>query len=483
MKSVLFLSLCLVQVAVAAQIQLGNTFYGSSPSAGLGFVLDMPDDETIVLSDVLFSDESSNLQVYTWDGSIWQPKGSVFSPEEPGVSRIYGLEMPDSSTLLIAEKREGSIVEHVRVFVWDGSNWVQKGQTVSTSEGYFSAKRPVSMPDPNTIAFCLVTGGSDAPHCVTVYDWNGELWLERGSPVCFESHWLHVISMPDALTLSVGFFSTSEVAAVYQWNGDQWISKGEPFVALANGTIIFTSVSMPSADVVAISEARGDYAYNPGSVRVFDWNGVNWVLRGSPIVSDDPYSSTTFGTDVSMPNSNTIAVGDAGHRYNPNGDMVSKYISFGNVRVFQWDETEWMLRSNLYTNDGSSEFGYTICMPDEDHLAVGAPSGGVMGSGLDWEGFIEVHQIDPLSVFSDREEEVLVSVFPNPTQGSVFVEFPTRMSEALVSVFTVDGRRVEQRHVLGSHRVELTLNQPVGLYFVEVVLPNGARKTLRLVKA
>jgi len=88
-------------------------------------------------------------------------------------------------------------------------------------------------------------------------------------------------------------------------------------------------VSMPDANTVAI----GGDAYNgngdrAGHVRIFSWNGSAWVKRGITIYGETKGSWSGFS--VSMPDANTVAIGDIFN--NGNGTNA------GHVRVYTLDD-------------------------------------------------------------------------------------------------------------------------------------------------
>lgn len=78
--------------------------------------------------------------------------------------------------------------------------------------------------------------------------------------------------------------------------------------------------------------------------------------------------------------------------------------------------------------------------------------------------------------------EGLLSVYPNPTNGIVHLEF-TELQDVLdVHVIALDGKRVQTVSFENIVTAQFELNQPSGVYFVELSDRTGAKATLRLVK-
>lgn len=88
------------------------------------------------------------------------------------------------------------------------------------------------------------------------------------------------------------------------------------------------------------------------------------------------------------------------------------------------------------------------------------------------EGKIEYSEI----ITIDRDFEKLVKIYPNPTQGSVFIELPPLSENIQVNLFDVKGKIVYQESIggLGDNRIlELNLNQQDnGSYILKIILGN-----------
>jgi hypothetical protein len=180
----------------------------------------------------------------------------------------------------------------------------------------------------------------------SVFQWNGTSWLQKGSDV-FGTNQGDVFG--DAVSISsdgnivaVGapaFLNPSQppgYTRVYEWDGSNWIQKGTDIVGESNGNSSGTAVSL-SADgnIIAIgagsnSGANGSFS---GHCRVFEWNGSSWVQKGADI--DGEAAQDFFGNAVSISASgNIVAVGAAGNDGNGSGS--------GHVSVFEWNGSNWL---------------------------------------------------------------------------------------------------------------------------------------------
>ena len=97
---------------------------------------------------------------------------------------------------------------------------------------------------------------------------------------------------------------------------------------------------MPDANTVAIGAPQND-GVGPGvinnqyygHVRVFTWDGSNWVQKGLDF--DGINHNHNWGAAVAMVNADKIAIGGPGY-YN------GTYSYVGNVQVYEWDGNSWL---------------------------------------------------------------------------------------------------------------------------------------------
>ena len=90
----------------------------------------------------------------TSNGS-WFQKGQDIDGEAPGDRSGISVSMPDANTVAIGapwNDGNGFDAGQVRVYEWNGSKWVQKGQDIEGEAEWNKSGFSVSMPDANTVA-------------------------------------------------------------------------------------------------------------------------------------------------------------------------------------------------------------------------------------------------------------------------------------------------------------------------------------------
>ncbi len=82
----------------------------------------------------------------------------------------------------------------------------------------------------------------------------------------------------------------------------------------------------------------------------------------------------------------------------------------------------------------------------------------------------------------EKARVVGVSIYPNPTTGNFAIKFKTIQKELSVRVVSITGQTVETRTFQNTDFIQLQLNQPNGIYIVEVLNEKGNRTGFRLIK-
>ena len=252
----------------------------------------------------------------------------------------------------------------------------QKGQTIVGENPGDNSGSTISMPDANTIAigaFANSDGAYYGGH-VRVYEWGGSSWNQKGIDLdgVNEGDWFgHSVHMPDANTLAVGMPGNATggykagMTRVFEWNGSGWVQKGSSLIGEAPEDEFGNVVYMPSSTTLAVAAWKNDgTSTQAGHVRVFNWNGTDWVQKGVDI--DGEAYGDFSGNAISMPDENTIAIGAQG---NGAGGFLA-----GHARVYIWDGTSWVQRGTDIDGVMQSYTGYSVAMPDPFTLAVGAPA-------------------------------------------------------------------------------------------------------------
>jgi hypothetical protein len=452
---------------VYKQKQIGSDIDGEAAYDQSGFSVSMPDSNTIAIGAPYNSGNSyddGQVRVFERSGNTWVQKGADIDGVGFEDHSGWSVSMPNANTLAIAAPDGG----YVRVYSWLSGAWVQKGST------FYSKFYSVSMPDSNTVAmgdplYSPLNGAGR----VLIYSWSGSAWVQKGADIngeAYDDNSGYSISMPDVNTIAIGGRENSDAGTeaghvrVYKWNGSSWVQRGVDIDGEAAGDHSGWSVSMPDSNTVAIGAPQNDAnGSNKGQVRVYKWNGTNWTQKGEDI--DGPSTTSYFGGCLSMPDDNTIAIG-------------TRYGSHG-VRVYKWSGQNWVqMVATIYGEMIGLSTSESVCMPDSNTLGIGEPVN--QGANGLFSGHVPVYSL--LSNFlasgfgktaftgvdETQAEKQLAKAYPNPTQGGLYIELDKVYKDLSVSIKNIMGQEVIFKRFGTTDKIEIMIDQSSGIFFVEV---------------
>jgi len=287
--------------------------------------------------------KNGKVRIFIWDGWSWAQKGDD----------ILGEAFADGSGLAIALSSDGSRVVvgapyndagfgegdnrgHSRVYGWVGSSWVQMGPDIDgETEGDRFGTSVAMSADGGRVAVWAPYNSESGINAgqVGVFEWNGANWEHLGVDIGGEA----------------------------AYDNDGWQTIAPEFrseaIALSSGgnRVVIGS---------AFNDGNGDRS---GQVRVFDWNGSTWQQAGSDI--DGANAGDNFGASVTVSaDGNRIAAGAF-----RNSDIATQH---GQVRVFDWTGDDWIQAAESLSGYQAGEyFGWSVNLSDDGQmLAIGAPS-------------------------------------------------------------------------------------------------------------
>lgn len=181
----------------------------------------------------------------------------------------------------------------VNVYDFNGTSWVQRGQTLSGVNSYDQFGFDVSMSnDGNTIAIGS-KGWDSNPNNTTyeigesaVYDWNGSLWIQRGMRIqgvnIFDQCGFSVSLSGNGNRMAIGYKGNSTFAQaaglvrIFDWDGNAWVQNGADITG--DGSSVYSGHSVALSDngsILAIGAIQGtgpvnQFTNKEGQVRIYE---------------------------------------------------------------------------------------------------------------------------------------------------------------------------------------------------------------------
>ena len=396
--------------------QKGMDINGEAAGDESGIKVSMPDSNTVAIG-AKYNDgggsNSGHVRVYAWNGTAWVQKGMDLNGEAAADQSPSSISMPDANTLAIGAAYNdgtGPYAGHVRVYAWNGTAWVQKGLELNGEEADDLFGTAVSMPDANTLA--IGAPGANGPNSghVKIYTWNGVAWIQKGIDIDGDAagdQSGYAVSMPDVNTVAIGAYTNPDAGVdagqvrIYSWNGTAWVQKGSDLNGEAAGDKSGSAVSMPDANTVAIgAPVNSDGGYAAGHVRVFIWDGTAWVQNGIDV--DGEATQSDAGFSVSMPDSNTLALGAPGNSF-----------SVGHARVYKLKGVQGLVFNDINQNCIKEEPGVV-----EGILGIIQPGNIIVQTGSSGTWYLDSLPIGNYSITYDTTGN-WVATCPNPVSFTV----------------------------------------------------------------
>jgi len=411
--------------------QRGQDIDGEATNDRSGYSVSMSADGTVLAIGAPFNagtvanSQRGHVRIYAWNGSSWVQRGADIDGEATldRSGTTVSLSANGNVVAIGAYLNDGTVSSsdrgHVRVYAWNGTSWVQRGQDIdgeSTNDhfgGYDGTGLSISA-DGTIVAIGAhandgTTGNvNDNRGHVRIYAWNGTTWTQRGQDIDGEETGDQsgqtvsisadgtVVAIGAPYNDVVGTTSNRGHVRIYAWNGSSWIQRGADIDGTeAGGNATYRRGLSISADgtIVAIGAAHnaGGGTYR-GNTRIYVWNGTSWIQRGSDIngEANNDYS----GYSVSLTSDGTIvAIGAYGNSQN------GSYS--GHVRIYAWNGSSWVQRGQDIDGEAANDYsGMATCISaDGTIVAIGAEYNDGTVAGSD-RGHVRVYQIATTNAFT-----------------------------------------------------------------------------------
>lgn len=215
-------------------------------------------------------------------------------------------------------------------------------------------------------------------------------------------------------------------------------------------------------------------------IQKLDPNGnFLWVKQIGKIFKDE---GTSIATDA-VGNVYTTGYSDRKETYldNSNYDVfIQKLDTNGNVLWYKEMGGPDDDSGNSIVTDASGNVYTTGFFQSTADFDPGAGTTNLTSNGLADIFIVKLSQ--PTVGISENTFTEKFQVYPNPTSGNFAIKFETVQKDLLVRIMTILGQTIETRTFKNTDFVEFELEQPTGIYLVDVLDEKGNRTVFRLIK-
>jgi flagellin-like hook-associated protein FlgL len=277
----------------SAWVQRGGAISGDEAGDGLGASVALSADGNTLAIGAFETEnddgtETASARVFDWNGTAWIKRGADIDAETAGEESTTVRLSADGNTLAVGGLRNDASAQNsgnVRVFDWNGNAWVKRGLDIDGDGVEERAGLTALSDDGNTLAigsYLFDLNSAANPGRVRVFDWDGSTWVQRGNDLIGERPGdVFGITMSlsgDGNSLSVsapgndGNGPVSGGAFVYDWNGSAWVQRGqdidgENMVDVA----VVASLSKDGKRLAIGSQLNDGNGIDSGHFRVFEW--------------------------------------------------------------------------------------------------------------------------------------------------------------------------------------------------------------------
>ena len=262
--------------------------------------------------------------------------------------------------VFLSDRASGSAVE-----------WAQIGDDIVGDEAGYTGWAVALAADGNRVAVGTPwTRSGPTIGFTSVYDWGGANWAQAGTDIDGEqvddrSGWSVALSA-DGDRIAIG--AERGALSVFGWNATGWTPVGDSF----HGSTNSVAISADGNRVAAGSPSDG----SAGLVRVYDWNGANWIQTGPDIVGEADFDDSGFSVALSA-DGNRVAIGAPYNDGTVSGGSGPDGSAVGHVRVYDWNSTNWVqVGADIDGEQVDDRSGNSVALSaDGDRLTIGTPYG------------------------------------------------------------------------------------------------------------
>lgn len=485
---------CCPSILLAQWTQLGNDMDGEVINDQSGYAVSLSADGNTVAIGAPFNDASGSasghVKVFENNANVWQQKGS----------NINGIAASDRFGFSVSISADGNIIAvgapdnnangfesgHVRVFEFQGSDWIQIGTAILGESNMDNSGYSISLSaDGNRLAIGApdngleVSVGSNFGH-VRIYENQSDTWEQIGNDIDGENpedNSGFAVSMnEDGSIVAIGApnnTNTIEGAGhvrVYVFETNNWVQIGQDIDGEALNDKFGGAVSLNNLGNILAVGARDHNGI--GHVKVYENLADTWTQIGSNINGEA--IGDEFGVSVSLNASGSILA--VGAQFN------SGFIAdAGHVRIFRNQADNWLqIDDDIDGEDLQDRSGNSVSLnADGSIVAIGAYLNDGNGSN---SGQVRLFSnVNVLNVESINSENKLI-VFPNPVTTQLQLNLDKRISHSKLQLYNIDGKLLYSKDDKNTNQIEVNMASFYkGIYILKLQL-DGTQKTLKVIK-
>lgn len=469
------------------QIQVGNDIIGQAFGETVGSSVSISADGTRVATGAPTATSSGDVtgqaRIYQLENDEWVQLGSSLFGKAAGdkFGTSVALSADGKRVAVGAPFNSGpgiGDIGQVQVFEYDGNDWELLGNEILGNAPYDTNRwgDAVAMSGDGSrvvVGAPWTTGGPVGGFAgyTAVYEYNGTDWEPVGNGIAGENEddfsGLAVGISADGARILVGAhrydgqLDDIGYVRIFDYNGTDWVQVGNSIAGnLEKEQTGFSASLSADGNRVAVSAPfNSEAGNNAGQLRVYDFNGMDWVQVGSDINGEPDELS---GWNIAMsPAGNRVALG-------------ARFSNAGIARLYEYNGNDWVFINDINGEVNGDAMGAAISFSEDGgRVAVGAPQ---FTTNFDGDGLVRVFSDlisnDELTIRPNNK----TTIYPNPTGGHLFIE--NNFPDHSMQITDISGKVVF--NAFADKYMDISF-LPMGLY-VLIIKNEGGVFTEKLIK-
>ncbi|SRX73414.1 T9SS type A sorting domain-containing protein [Aequorivita antarctica] len=434
------------------------------------------------INDGINGENSGQVRVFSKNGNSWIQKGTDIDGEASQDVSGWAVSISaDGNIVSIGATNNdgnGNNAGQVRLFQFNNTDWVQLGADIDGEAEEDRSGTSVTISNDGTLVaigsvFNQGVNGAQSGH-VRVYMYNGSDWTQKGNDIDGEASMdlsggsISITGDGNIVAIGAtgndGGGDSSGHARVYSWNGTAWVQLGNDIDGETEGDRLGTSVSLSdNGNFLAVSAPD----YNTGAVYVYNFNGANWVQVGQTLLGENALDG--YGNWINL-NADGMFLAVAAPLYDSDRGLV---------KIYHFDGTSWLQYGIDLLGEAENEAsGFSVQLSnDGQRVAIGAPFN--EENGFD-AGQCRIYEFGTLGV----EDNFLnrIRLYPNPSNGTFTIDLEKEYTDVTVKIYNMLGQIISSEKYALAKTIEKEITNAAGVYFVKVSTAKEGSNTLRIIK-
>ena len=488
----------LFPILLFAQTQIGDDIDGEAESDNSGSSVSLSSDGSIVAIGAPQNDGnglgSGHVRIYKNEAGVWTQIGDDIDGEDGFDESGSSVSLSSDGSIVAigapSNDDNGAYSGHVRIYKNEAGVWTQIGDDIN-GEAEFdkSGSSVVLSSDGSIVAIGSKRNsgnGLNSGH-VRIYRNESGVWTQRGNDIDgeaeFDESGSSVSLSSDGNVVAIGAPSNdgngtdSGQVRVFSFNGTNWIQIGNDIDGEAAFDGSGSSVSLSSdGSIVAIgAKWNSGNGSSSGHVRIYRNESGVWIQIGDDIDGEEEFDQ--LGSSVNLSSDGSIVAIIAPSSNN-------NIQNLGRVRIYKNESGVWTKIGDdidneaLYDNEigSGSETGSSLSLSSDGSIvAIGASKNDGNGEN---SGHVRVFDLSSLLTNNEVSFEDKIFIYPNPASKTVTIKLNQNFIVKKISIYTCSGLLVQTE--TGIVTIDIA-GLTSGLYFITITTNSGTI-TKKLIK-